>query len=333
MTTLVTGGTGLLGSHVLDLLVARGEAVRTLVRPGEAVDTRGGSIEIARGDLLDRSSLRSAVAGASRVIHCAARTGAWGPEAEYQLTNVRGLRWLVEAAQSAGVERFVHVSSVAVHGNDIGGTADETAPFRPAPSPYGRSKVAGERLIRQLVRDVGARVTIVRPGIIYGQRDRASFGRFAAMIQANRMTVIGSGRNRLPLIHVEDAAAGTVLAADAGATDGRPYLLVNDEPVTQIGYLSQIALELGVPAPSRHVPYRLALALSMGAETAARLLRWDRPPVTRFGVQLMGGESIFSIQRARSEIGFEPRVRLVDGIARGVAWYRATAGILQTEAA
>src|SRR5215468_7177785 len=113
MTFLVTGAAGFLGSHVADELAQRGEEVRVLVRPNEDVArlARQGMV-VCRGDLGDRRSLDAAVRGVDRVVHCAARTGPWGPDVEYQTANIRGLQDLVEAAMQAGVQRFVHVSSI-----------------------------------------------------------------------------------------------------------------------------------------------------------------------------------------------------------------------------
>jgi 2-alkyl-3-oxoalkanoate reductase len=328
MTVLVTGATGLLGSHLTEVLVEHGERVRALVRPDEAVGARPlahPSVEIYLGDMGDRASLERAVGGVDRVLHCAARTGPWGPQADYEATNVRGLQTLVDVALAAGVRRFVHVSSITVHGNDVHGTADETAPLRVEPNPYSRSKVAGERLLERLIRDEGAPITIVRPGWIYGPRDVASFARFAALIQRGTMVLIGSGCNHLPLIYVRDVAEGLLLASAQTRAAGRAYLLVNDEPVTQHDYLAAIATELGVPPPRRRLPYRLALLAGTAAETVGHLTQQTSPPpVMRYGVQLLGAENRFAISRARHELGFAPQVNLAEGVRRSIAWYRTT---------
>ena len=108
----------------------------------------------------------------------------------------------------AGVRRFVHVSSITVHGVDIHGSADEITPLRGGSDPYSKTKVAGEYALQQMIEDSNAPVTIVRPGLIYGPRDTNSFGRFAGMIEQGKMPIIGSGRNHLPLIYVKDVAQG-----------------------------------------------------------------------------------------------------------------------------
>ena len=324
MTALVTGATGFLGSHVVDLLVARGERVRALVRPDEHAERLTAlGVDVRRGDLGDRQSLDAATHGVERVLHCAAQTGPWGPEDAYLRANVWGLQALVEASLAAGVQRFTHVSSITVHGNDVHGTADETAPLRVEPNPYSRSKVAGEHLLANLVREKGAPITIVRPGWIYGPRDMASFGRFATMIRDGKMVIIGSGANHIPLIHVRDVAEGVILASTAPGAVGSAYLLVNDERVTQRDYLTAIANELGAPAPTRHIPYRIALGLGATSEAVGRLARGKQPPLMRYGLQLLGGENRFVITRARQELGFTPHVTLNEGVRESVAWYRA----------
>jgi nucleoside-diphosphate-sugar epimerase len=321
---LVTGATGLLGSHLVDLLLEGNIPVRILARPGTDVErmARAG-VEVCWGDLGNPLALAAAVKGVERVFHCAARTGPWGVEAEYEAANVRGLATLLDVALAAGVERFVHVSSITVHGNDVRGVADETAPFRIEPNPYSRTKVAGERLLADRIREHRAPVTIVRPGWIYGPRDVASFARFAMMIQRGKMVVIGRGDNHVPLIYVRDVAQGMLLASQTPAARGRAYLLVKDEPATQIEYLAAIAKELSVPPPSRHIGYGLALALGAAGETIGRAAHWNHPPpIMRYGVQLLGGENCFDISRARRELGFAPQVGLAEGVRQSIAWYR-----------
>jgi nucleoside-diphosphate-sugar epimerase len=126
------------------------------------------------------------------------------------------------------------------------------------------------------------------------------------------------------LIYVEDVARGILLASESPRAVGREYLLVNDEPVTQRQYLDAIAAELGVPGPRRQIPYRPALALGAIAEAAGLVTRRTAPPpLTRFGLQLLGGENRFDISRAREELGFTPQVAVADGVRRSVDWFRA----------
>jgi nucleoside-diphosphate-sugar epimerase len=324
MTVLVTGAAGFLGSHVTTLLATRGESPRALIRPGDDAAWLGqAGADVCVADVGDRSAIAPALTGVDCVIHCAARTGPWGPADEYQRTNIRGLETLVRAAMAAGVRRFVHVSSITVHGNNVRGEADENSPLRIEPNPYSRSKVAAEKLLRRMIQDEGAPVTIVRPGWIYGPRDTASFARLARTIDQGRMIVIGSGENHLPLIYVGDVAEGVVRACESEQAEGRSYLLVNDERVTQRGFLAAIAAELGAPAPTRRIPYAAAMMLGGLSEHLGHLMRRQQPPpVMRYGLQLLGGENRFNISRARHDLGFSPLVGLTEGVRNSVGWYR-----------
>lgn len=329
MTVLVTGATGFLGGHLTELLVSNGERPRVLVRPGESARRlQGMGLDICLGDVADRRALERAVDGVDHVLHCAARTGPWGPAAEYERSNVRGVEALVRTAMAAGVRRLVHVSSITVHGNDVRGWADESTPLHEEPNPYSRSKVAGERLLERMIREEGAPVTIVRPGWIYGPRDTASFARIAGMVAKGRMFIIGSGENHLPLIYVRDAAQGILLASEAAQAHGNCYLLVNDEPVTQRHFISAIAAGMGVPTPTRHIPYSVAIAIGASAENLSRLAgRSQPPPVMRYGLQLLGGENRFRISRARRELGFAPQVGLAEGVRRSIEWLSAAENV------
>lgn len=327
MTTLVTGAGGFLGSHVIDLLVANGERPRALVhRDGDMAALAEAGVEVYCRDIGNGAVYEDALRGVDRVIHCAARTGPWGPDDEYQRVNVRGVEALVRAAVSAGVRRFVHVSSITVHGNDLRGQADEMAPLRAEPNPYSRSKVAAERLLARMVREEAAPVTIVRPGWIYGPRDTSSFARIARRVDQGQMVTLGSGENHVPLVYVGDVAEGILLASDCPQAEGRSYLLVNDEPVTQREFIGAVAAELDAPTPTRRIPYQLSLVVGALAEARGRLTRsQEPPPVTRYGVQLLGGENQFVISRARRELGFSPRVGFAEGVRRSVQWYRTAA--------
>jgi nucleoside-diphosphate-sugar epimerase len=324
MTVLVTGAAGFLGSHVTALLVTRGTRPRALIHPrDEAGWLAPTGTDVFTADVCDRSAIAPALAGVDCVINCAARTGPWGRAVEYQQTNVRGLETLVRAAMAAGVRRFVHVSSITVHGNNVRGEADENSPLRIEPNPYSRSKVAGEKLLQRMIRDEGAPVSIVRPGWIYGPGDTASFARTARMIDRGRMIVIGSGENHLPLIYVDDVAEGILLAGKAEQAEGRTYLLVNDQPVTQRDFITAIAAALGGPAPARRIPYGLAMMLGGLSENLGHLGRMRKPPpVMRYGLQLLGGENRFVISRARNELGFSPHTGFAEGVRNSVDWYR-----------
>jgi nucleoside-diphosphate-sugar epimerase len=327
---LVTGAAGFLGGHLVDMLVERGDEVRAMVRPVEdssRLRTLEG-IDIVYGDLTDADSLKRAVEGVQRVYNVAAKTGPWGPEDVYRAVNVQGLANLVHAAVDAGVERIVHTSSITVYGHHLKGVITENHPFHAEDNPYSRTKIIGEKVIANLVKDRGAPVVIVRPGWIYGPRDSASFGRYLSLIESGKMFFFGSGKNIVPIVYVRDVAQGLIKAGDAGdKAIGQAYTIVDDRRVTQEEYFNAMADALHVPRVTRHVPYFALYAAGRSAELLWRALGRRKaapPPLTTYGVTLTGGDQQFSIEKARRELGFTPEFDVTRGVAEGVRWYLET---------
>jgi nucleoside-diphosphate-sugar epimerase len=324
---LVTGAAGFLGGHLVDMLVERGDEVRAMVRPVEDASRLRElpGVEVVQGDMTDVASLKRAVQGVQCVYNVAAKTGPWGLEREYNAVNVWGVADLIMAAMEAGVQRIVHTSSITVYGHHLHGLVTEEYPFIAEDNPYSRTKIAGEKLIADMVQGYGAPVVIVRPAWIYGPRDHASFGRFVALIDAGKGFIIGSGKNIVPVVYVRDVAQGLILAGNVGENVvGRAYTLADDRRVTQEEYLNMIADFLEVPHLTRHYPY----AALYGAGRTAELLwrapgrrKSTPPPVTTYGVTLLGGNQEFSIDRARRELGYEPQYDYIRGLSEGVKWY------------
>ena len=305
MKVLVTGAAGFLGGHLVDMLVEQNYAVRAMVRPSEDASRLYAlkNVEVVLGDLTDEASLKRAVQDVQRVFNVAAKTGPWGTEDTYRAINVQGLADLIHASLDAGVQRFVHTSSITVYGHHLQGIVTEDDPFHAEDNPYSRTKIAGEKLIANLVKDKGAPVVIVRPGWIYGPRDSASFGRFVAMVEAGKGFLLGSGKNIVPVVYVRDVAQGLIKAGEAGnETIGRAYTIADDHRVTQAEYLNTIADCLHVPPVSLKLPYTAMYLAGRSAELAWQAMGRRNaapPPVTTYGVTLLGGDQIFSIGRAR----------------------------------
>jgi nucleoside-diphosphate-sugar epimerase len=324
---LVTGAAGFLGGHLVDMLVERGDEVRAMVRPVEdASHLRSlDGVEIVYGDLTDAESLKRAVQGVQRVYNVGAKTGPWGPEDVYRAVNVRGLADLIHAAMDAGVQRIVHTSSITVYGHHLRGIVTEDHPYHAEDNPYSRTKITGEKMIANLVKDSGAPVVIVRPGWIYGPRDNASFARFVSLVESGKFFLFGSGKNIVPIVYVRDVAQGLIKAGDAGdEVIGQAYTLADDRRVTQEEYFNTIADALHVPHITRRVPFTLLYVAGRTAELVWQALGRRNaapPPVTTYGITLAGGDQQFSIDKARRELGYEPEFDVKRGVAEGVRWY------------
>lgn len=338
MKVLVTGAAGFLGGHLVDMLLERGYEVRAMVRPVENASRlrKLDGVEVILGDLVDRESLKKAVQGIQRVFNVAAKTGPWGLEKDYNAVNVWGVADLITASMDAGVQRIVHISSITVYGHHLKGIVTEDYPFHAEDNPYSRTKIAGEKLIADFVTERGAPVVIVRPAWIYGPRDSASFGRFVAMVDSGKGFLIGSGKNIVPIVYVRDVAQGLIKAGEAGAEAiGKAYTIADDRRVSQAEYLNTIADFLGVSPVKKKIPYFPLLLAGRGAELSWRAMGRRNaapPPVTTYGVTLLGGNQEFSIEKARRELGYNPEYDMIHGISKGVNWYLQTSkGSLKEE--
>jgi nucleoside-diphosphate-sugar epimerase len=187
---LVTGATGLVGSHVVETALSRDVPVRALVRdPRDAGFLKQWGAELVRGDMSDQGSLPQAVEGATLIVHCAAKVGDWGPVDDYRRVNVEGTRALLEAAAANGsLRRFVHISSLGVYeARDHYGT-DESAPLdTKGIDGYTRTKIESEQVVRSFIDTGRLPGVILRPGFIYGPRDRAVLPRLLERLKARQV--------------------------------------------------------------------------------------------------------------------------------------------------
>ncbi len=326
---LVTGATGLLGSHIAERLAARGDRVRALVRPGSAVGfLESIGAELVVGDLVDPDACSRAVRGVSTVFHSAAKVGDWGRWAEFQSASLDGTRNLAGAASGAGVERFLHISSTSAYGHPVEGgpPVDESAPLGqrlwPAWDYYTRSKVDCERLLWDLARDRGLRLTVIRPSWLYGERDRTTLARLVGRLRAGKVPLIGTGDNPLSAIYAGNVADAAILAADDPGSVGEAYNVTDQGRITQREFLALFAEAAGAPPVRRRISYRLTFAAAFLIEAIARARGRERPPViTRYATWLMGRDLSYSTEKARSRLGWEPALGNRESIARSVRWF------------
>ena len=264
--------------------------------------------------------------GVRTVYHAAAKVGDGGPWSEFVALSIDGTRHMIEAAGRAGVERFVHISSISAYGHPDGEglVLDETAPLGQRLhrwSYYSRAKVEAERIVSAAHRRGDVPVTIVRPSWLYGERDRASMPRLIRAIRAGKTKLIGDGRNRLNLTYAGNEADGCILAANSPQAAGEAYNLCNDGVITQAEYFNRIAEQIGAPPVTRRVPYRVARSAAFLMELFGHLLRRRTPPlVTRYSVWLIGRRCFFSTRKIETQLGWRPAVGYDEGIARAVAW-------------
>ncbi|HEX5098028.1 MAG TPA: NAD(P)-dependent oxidoreductase [Polyangiaceae bacterium] len=323
MTTLVTGGSGFLGSHVVERLARTGRPVRALVR--KSSDTSFlrtlPNVELAEGAVEDRASVERALDGVTGIVHAAGLVKAKGPE-DFMRVNHGGTENLVQAAltRRGAIRRFVLVSSLAaLRPSDASGTpVPEDADPRPVTS-YGKSKLAAERAV--LVHKDELSVVILRPPAIYGPRDREILTFFKS-IKLGVLPLLGSTQNKLSMIYGSDCAAACVAALDRELVSGSAYH-VDDGKVHTLEELIMLAEQaMGKKARFRfHLPRRLVETAALGSELYGRATN-RAVMLTRDKLNELFEQWVCDSTRARRDLGFTPEVSFEDGVHRTMAFYR-----------
>ncbi len=317
----LTGATGYTGGRVLHALLSRGDQVAALARAGSVTRLpRDPGLRIVEGDLAQPDSIGRCVAGADAVVHVAAiyRT-AGHPDSYYHDVNVGGTERLLEAAAAAGVKRFVHTSTVGVHGDVRTVPSDEEAPFAPG-DVYQRTKAEAEKLARDFGARRGLAVAVLRPGAIYGPGETRLLKLFRA-IARRRYAVVGSGTPFYHPVYIDDLVQAFLLALDRPEAAGQAFIAAGPRYVSQDELAQTIARHTGGRVLPFHVPAWPLQALGSLVEAVCVPFRVE-PPIHRRRVDFWVKSRAFSIEKARRLLGYAPQFDWDEGVRRTVAAYR-----------
>ncbi len=316
MTVLVTGAAGLVGTHVLDALRARGEQPRALVREHSRAVVEAFGAEAVVGDVTDASTWERASRGVDAIIHAAALVASHDPFDEFTRVNVGGTRLAIATARRTGA-RLIHVSTVAVYGRAAVYAAGaqgvtEDYPLQPLPAAdyYARSKRAAEQLVQDEAARGGLSVVAIRPNVIYGERDLLFTRRLIANLRRGFLPQIGAGTNHLSCVYAGNVASAILAALDAPATPGfRAYNVTRDAPppLTQREFFAAFAESSGSRPLRIPVPVPLIRSGVAVWSVVMRLLMPGR--YTALGNSAMSfilGENPYSVERIRGELGWTP---------------------------
>ena len=319
----LTGGSGLLGSHIAEHLLGEGHEVVALHRP----ETNTGFLKelgctLLEGDLGgDPDDLAVQIEGCRWAVHCAARVYTGKDWSTVRAVNVDGTRNTLEAAARAGVSHAVHVSSVAVYGR-TSGSMDESGPLDGIIAPddfYGHSKRLAEEAAAGIHESGRMQVTIVRPSAVYGERDRLFAPNLARLLRLPVVPLMGRGDNSVPVVYAGNVAAGVASALD-GRGAGSAFNLAVDFPLTQRELLEGLARGLGRSPTFVSLPAALVRAVANVADRASFVVPGLRglsgARVARLGL----GDNPYASQRAREWLGWRPSVSHESALRRTGRW-------------
>ncbi len=318
--TLVTGATGFTGSHLVGALVADGERVRVIARSAaRAREVLPDSVEIVEGDIAHPGVVERAAPGATTVYHLAAvYREARHRDARYREVNVDASRRLLDAAVAAGVRRYVHCSTVGVHGHIVSPPGDENTAYGPG-DVYQETKLEAERLALSY-RD-RLSLAVARPTAIYGPGDTRLLKLFR-MVVRRRFILIDGGENFYHMVHVSDLVRGLRLLGTHPGAAGEIFILGGERYLKLSELAAMIAGAAGVPAPWLRLPARpFQLAGSLVERVCVPL--GIEPPIHRRRVDFYTKSRAFSIDKAKRLLGYRPQVKLEDGIRETLDWYFA----------
>jgi len=322
MRYLITGATGFIGPYLVKKLTSLGHSCRCLVR--SAANARSlfdPEVELIEGDVTNRETLKGIASGMDGVFHLATLGHMYNFQASPQMfeeVNVRGTVNVMTEALAAGVKKVIHCSSVAAMGivKDIPATEEsECLPHH----SYGKSKLRAEQEVIRLVADKNLPAVIIRFSMVYGPGDKRDVLKLARLAKKSLVPRIGNSPKLTPLIHVDDAVQGLLSAMEKGKT-GEVYLITNarSEPFDDLIRIIRETLcvtNISIPVPAWVV---------LSAASVIELI-WDcfgkTPPVTRKNIESTLANRVFSIEKARRELEFEPHVDPEKGLRDTIAWY------------
>lgn len=325
MKAFVTGGGGFVGSAIVRQLVDNGVEVAVFGRNHYPHLEKLGVCQF-QGDILDSDLLIRFMQGYDTVFHVAAKAGIWGPKYEFEQTNVTGTRNVLGACFANGVHSLVYTStpSVVFNRKDING-ADERLPYAQRfLCYYASSKAVAEQMVLASNSEI-LKTCAIRPHLVWGPGDPHLIPRLIARGKAGKLKQVGNGQNMVDISYIDNVADAHVLAAenlhsDASAA-GNAYFISQGEPVSLWGWINDLFQRRNVEPVKKKVNAKSAYIIGTLLEGIYMWLGLEKePPMTRFLAEQLAKSHWFSIDNAKNDLGYEPRVSTSEGLERVVKW-------------
>jgi nucleoside-diphosphate-sugar epimerase len=322
LSALVTGASGFIGGRLAERLATEeGVRVRAMVRRAKKAERlRKLPLEVVQADLLDVESLREATDRCELVFHCAALVRETGDRDEFYRINVKGTKNILNVARDRGVKKFIHFSSVAVYGMNPPDRADETTPCQPCGNLYCDTKLAAEKAVWAAHQEAGLPVVVIRPANVYGPYSNPWTIRPIKLVNSGQMMLINGGTGLCNYAYIDNLLDATLAATKQDESVGEVYLVSDGMAVIWKEFFGYYAKMAGRPN-IRSVPKWLGKAIALGMEVTSKL--GGKPPkLTREAVGFLTRKACFSIEKARRDLNYQPRISLEEGMKLTEQWLR-----------
>jgi nucleoside-diphosphate-sugar epimerase len=322
MKVLVTGGTGFTGSHLVRRLLDRGHEVLVIdSQKGLFYDElKGKGATIHLGDITDKHLLDKLTPGCEVVHHLAAAFRQLNvPDRYYWAVNVEGTRCLLDAAQRFRVRRFIYCSTQGVHGHIQNPPGDERSPIAPE-DYYQLTKYEGEKAVQEYAMR-GLDTVTLRPTAIYGPGDPGRFLILFRLLKRGTFLMFGDGGIFYHPVYIENLVDAFELAAETEGIQGETYIIGDEHFYSLNALVQHVGTALGVPAKIRHLPFWPLWSAAWACEMLCKPLRLT-PPIFRRRVDWFRQVRAFSVEKARKELNYQPKVAIEQGLAKTVMWYQ-----------
>jgi len=320
MNVLITGAGGFIGSHLVDSQLEQGHEVRAVDLHLDLLQHQSANprLESLQGDITDENFLKKIVADIDIVYHLAsAHLDVSLSDEHYRRVNVGGTLSLLEAAQQAGVKRFVHCSSVGVIGDVDNPPADETTECHPS-NIYERTKLEGEREALAYSRRTGFPVVVIRPAWVYGSRCPRT-AKLMRTISKGSFFFFGDGKNMRHPVYISDAVKALELCAGTDGVNGEVFIIGGDHAVPVSELVDVMSQEMGVRSPKLHFPIALGLLGGYSLELVFKLIG-KQPPFSRRSVDFFLKHNAYDIAKAKRLLGYQPQIDLRTGMQKTIRW-------------
>lgn len=314
MLALVSGGTGFIGSHLVDELIDKGYNVRVLKRiTSKDIFLKGKKVTYSFGDLVDPKSLEKACSGVDIIFHVAAIPKDWGPKKAFFEINLKGTKNLLDACVINKVPKFVYMSSAAVYGfPKTNRPITEDYPKKPN-AKYGLTKFKSEQLLWRIGAEKNIFVSSLRSPLVTGPRDSMIAPFLIKAVKSNRFFYIGDGNQQISISDGRDVAHCLRLIGENKKANGQVYNIKSFD-ATPKQLIEKLSEKLGVIPPKQHRTYIQAYFLASFIEGLWSLFKKGEPPITKHKIKVLGNTRILDITKAQRELNYKPQYNYISTI-------------------